>query len=71
MPVFKNDYPILEYDTEKTGVIKPDRAGRARIPEMCLMTFFGEVLNDFVVKYNAIEINYFDSSMRKFPIYKF
>ena len=71
MPIYKNEYPILEYDTEKIGVIKPDRAGRAKIPERCLMTFFAEVLDDFVEKYNAEEINYFGSEFpRRRPIYK-
>ena len=70
MPVYKNKYPILEYDTEKTGIIRANRSGRHKIPELCLMTFFGEVLNDFVAKYNAVEINHYSSEMRKFPVYK-
>ena len=69
MPIIKNDYPILEYDTEKIGVIRPNRSGRNKVPALCLMTFFGEVLEDFVTKNNATEINYYGSEMRRFPIY--
>lgn len=69
MPVYKSEYPILEYDSEKVGVIRPNRSGRAKIQEKCLMTFFGEVLDDFVAKYDAKEISYYGSEMRRFPIY--
>jgi len=70
MPVFKNAYPILEYDTEIDGIIRPNRAGRHQIPAKCLITFFGEILDDFVQKNNAIEVNHYNSAMRRFPIYK-
>ena len=70
MPIYKNEYPILEYDTEKNGVIRPNRKGRNQVPAMCLMTFFGDVLDDFITKREATEINYYSSLMRKFPIYK-
>ncbi|MCL2461636.1 MAG: nucleoside phosphorylase [Defluviitaleaceae bacterium] len=70
MPVKKNDYPILEYDTEKSGIIRPNRSGRHEIPAKCLMTFFGEALEGFVAKHGAAEINHYGSEMRKFPIYK-
>jgi uridine phosphorylase len=71
--VVKNAYPILEYDTAPYGVI---RAGRHRgendetLPPVCVMTFFGEVLRDFVDKYNAGAVNGYKSEMRGFPVYK-
>ena len=70
MPVYKNDYPILEYDTEKDGVISPNRHKKSPFPERCLMTFFGEVLDNFVQKYSAEKINSYDSEMRIFPVFK-
>jgi len=70
MPVIKNEMPILEYDTEKDGVIMPNRHGRNALPEICVMTFFGEVLQAFVAKHNAEIINEYVSEMRSFPIYK-
>ena len=68
MPLYKNDYPILEYDTEKTAIIDPK--GEPNIPAKCLMTFFDEVLQDFVKKHNAVEVNSYISEMKDFPIYK-
>ena len=70
MPVIKNKYPILEYDEEKVGVIMPNRAARANLPEICIMTFFGEVLDKYVTENNAKEINYYSSEMGVFPIYE-
>ena len=70
MPVIKNQYPILEYDDEKNGVIKPNRAGRTALPAICIMTFFGEVLDKYISDNNGKEINYYDSEMRRFPVYE-
>lgn len=70
MPLYKNDFPILEYDTAKDGIIRPNRKGRSKVPSKCLMTFFGEVLDGFVAKHSAVEINYYGSEMRHFPIYE-
>lgn len=70
MPVQKNKFPILEYDTEKNGVIRPDRNDRNKLPELCLLTFFGEVLNDFIIKNKAEEISCYNSEMGKYPIFK-
>ncbi len=69
MPVTKHEYPILEYDTETAGVIKPNRNERAQLPHKCLMTFFGEVLAAFTAKHSADEVSHYGSEMRRFPIY--
>jgi uridine phosphorylase len=70
MPIYKNDFPVLEYDTATDGVIRPNRSGRSKVPSKCLMTFFGEVLDSFAEKHGAAEINYYGSEMRRFPIYE-
>lgn len=66
----KHDYPILEYDTEPMGVIRPDRGGRPPLPGLCLMTFFGEVLEAFAAQNDAREVSRYSSEMRRFPIYQ-
>lgn len=70
MPVIKNKYPILEYDTEVTGIIVPNRHGYITLPEICVMTFFGEVLSEYITKNNLTGISAYESEMRKFPVYK-
>lgn len=69
MPIVKNEFPILEYDTEKNSVIKPNRHNRALLPEICIMTFFSEVLADFIKKHNAVIKNTYKSEMGDFPVY--
>lgn len=69
MSIYKNAFPILEYDDEKDGVIIPNRNGKALLPEIGIITFFREVLEDFISKYKS-EIRYnYRSEMANFPIY--
>lgn len=70
MPIVKNQYPILEYDTALQAVIQPNRNGNAKLPERCVITFFGEVLNEYIAKTNAKIISTYKSEMRDFPVYK-
>jgi uridine phosphorylase len=69
MPVVKSAFPILEYDEEKEGVIKPNRHSRAQLPEICIMTFFSEVLESFVRERKAEMRNSYNSEMGNFPVY--
>lgn len=69
MPVIKNAFPILEYDEDENGVIRPNRHNRSLLPEICVMTFFGEVLESFITKYKVEIKNKYRSEMRDFPIY--
>lgn len=69
MPVIKNDYPILEYDTQPYGIIKPERKGGQRLPEVCVMTFFEEVLAGFIQENSASIVGRYPSEMRDFPAY--
>ncbi len=50
LSVHKNEFPILEYDDEKDGVILPNREGGILLPEMCVITFLREVLEEFIEK---------------------
>lgn len=65
--ILKNEYPILEFCDSPRAVIEP--AAEQDLPEKCLMTFFGEVLDAFVQKTGAVRVGTFESEMREFPIY--
>lgn len=67
--IIKNDSPILEYSTEKSAIINPD-INKGSAPRLCLVTFFEEVLNEFVKQYNGVIIATYESEMKKFPVYK-
>ena len=69
MPIVKNDYPILEYDTKKRAVIEPGRDGKGNLPKICVITFFQEVLEQFIEKCGAEAVFDYESEMRNFPIY--
>ncbi len=69
MAVIKNEFPILEYSTDRGAVIEPFNAA-VNLPSLCLITFFGEVLDDFVKKYSGEQIASYESEMRTFEIYR-
>ena len=70
MAVIKNDFPILEYDISKKAIIEPNRNGKNKFPEYCVMTFFNEVLNTYLKKNKHTIIGEYKSEMKVFPVYK-
>jgi len=69
MALHKNEFPILEYDDEKDGLIVPNKDGVLLLPETCVITFFNEVLEMFVKKNNAVIKHSYKSEMAEFPVY--
>lgn len=71
----KNEYPILEYSTDRNAVINPDRDGQGdggfkRFPRLCLVTFFEEVLDSAVERYGGEKIGTYVSEMKDFHVYR-
>lgn len=71
MSLIKNNFPILEYDTEPNGVILTNRQGRNRLPKVCVMTFFGEIIEHFLQTHKGEIKSEYESEMRPFPVYVF
>lgn len=84
--VIKNEYPILEYSTDRIAVINPDRegdksnrdgcsctdrSGLKRFPRLCLVTFFEEVFDKAVERYGGERIGTYVSEMKDFHVYRF
>ncbi len=69
MPVVKHPYPILEYDTEPHGIIRPNRHSRGNLPPVCVMTFFREVLDRFIEERPCEIANTYGSETGSFPAY--
>jgi uridine phosphorylase len=47
-------YPILEFDPSPESFIEPSKVIRARdLPEHCVITFFGEVMEKVIPEHNA------------------
>jgi uridine phosphorylase len=51
MPLYKNKFPILEYDTGKKSILMPDPDNPDKLPQKCVVTF-----SDYAYKF-ACEIN--------------
>lgn len=51
------NYPILEYDPTRTAFVEPAKVIRRRdVPEHCVISFFGEVIDKVAAEYKAREI---------------
>jgi uridine phosphorylase len=70
MPLVKNEFPILEYDTEVNGVIMPGHYGKDILPPNGLMVFFKEILDEYVMDSGAEPIIVYKSEKGQFPVYK-
>lgn len=70
MAIVKHDFPILEYDTEPDGIIRPGRHGRPLLPPVAVITFFGEVLEAYAFRHDCPSRNSYDSEMKRFPVYE-
>lgn len=69
MPIETQPVPILEYDTAQTAYIEANRHGAPPLPRVCVLTFFGEVLNALVAAQSLSILDTYESEMRPFPVY--
>ncbi len=71
--IVENEFPILEYSTERNAIINPGWRGeqeKGPFPRLCIMTFFKEVFDSFVEQYHGEIIGTYISEMRPFHAYK-
>ena len=70
MTIFKNQYPILEYDDSKESIIMPDHESLDfNLPQKCLFTFLGDVLDKLANDCNTHIIGTFNFITKIYPIY--
>lgn len=67
--IIENEYPILEYSTECSAIINPEKSEEP-FPALCIMTFFREVFDSFVSRYSGEKIGTYLSEMREFYAYR-
>lgn len=70
MPLFKHEYPILEYDTVQKGIIVPVRKKTVCFPEKAVFAFLGEETEIYAQSHNGIQIDSFESATKTYPIYE-
>ena len=68
MAIVRNSCPLLEFSTDQHVYLNPEIAEKT-LPRLCLVTYFEELLDAFVERYEAEHIETFSSEMREFPIY--
>ena len=57
MTLFKNEFPILEFDDSPRAVIMPNYEDLdIKLPEKCVYAFLGEEINDYALRYRAKKI---------------
>jgi len=69
MPLVKHAYPILEYDTETTAVLMPNRHNRFRCPKKCVFGFLGDTIHDYAAEHGLEVIAEYRSLMKASPVY--
>ena len=53
MPIFKNEIPILEFDTEQSAVIMPGHHSDYHFPQKAVMLFMELEIDDFAAQMNV------------------
>ncbi len=68
--IHKNEIPILEYDDASPEVIAPNHDFEGvELPEKCLFTFLGDVVDEYALSHNAEVIRLFETVSHDINIY--
>ena len=70
MAIFKNEIPILEFDTEKSAVIMPGHHSDYHFPCKAVMLFMGSEIDAFVAENECEIVGKFVSVTKEFYVYK-
>lgn len=70
MAIYKNDIPILEYDSNQTSIIMPNCENlNITLPEKAVYAFLGDLVDEYALKNSARVIYKFISATKCYPIY--
>ena len=69
MAIIRNECPLLEFSTDQQVYLSPETPEKT-LPRLCLVTYFEELLEAFVERYGAVQIEDYVTEMRSFPIYQ-
>lgn len=70
MAVFKNEIPILEFDTEQSAVIMPGHDSDYNFPQKAVMLFMEPEIDDFVAENECEVVGKFVNVTKDFYVYK-
>ena len=68
--IFKNEIPILEFDTDKTSVIAPTHEKLdLKLPRKAVFAFLGEYVEEFAKQNGCVRVGEFTSETKDYPLY--
>ena len=69
----EEEVPLLQFDPDRNSLIEPHLFFKrySRIPSHCVITFFHDVVSDFVRTKKAVKIASHYSEMGEHPVYRF
>ena len=70
MSLIKNDYPILEYDTESKAIIMPGHSTDFHFPERAIMLFMETEVDNYALENDCEIIGQFNTVTKVFNVYK-
>ena len=70
MAIFKNQIPILEFDTEPSAVIMPGHHSNYNFPQKAVMLFMEAEIDDFAAHHECEIIGEFATVTKSFCVYK-
>lgn len=67
----RREFPILEFDSNPKAKIEPSNIiEKTDIPECCVITFFGDVINEMLQSCKLKQVSMFFSATVNLPIYE-
>ena len=70
MAVIKNDYPILEYDTESAEILRPEFGMQGlRLPKKCVYAFLGDVIDVYAASLGSRTVWSIHTITKDYPVY--
>lgn len=70
MTLFKNEFPILEFDDRKDAVINPNHEGLdLKLPRKCVYAFLSNNIDEYAENNKAIKVSEFVSATKVYTVY--
>ncbi len=70
MTLFKNEFPILEFDDRKDAVINPNHEVlNLKLPKKCVYVFLADHVDEYARKNKAVKVSEFVSATKVYPVY--
>ena len=70
MSLYKNEFPVLEYDTSVRSLYAPKAGKKAvKLPEKAIYGFLGSCIDEYAAAHNAETVSVIETITRDYPIY--